>query len=511
MRLSTAMIRTALCLALALAPWAAGGQTRRSAQSGRPAEKAATQTQTAAPQRAASPTPTPATPKPAATPTPQEEGAGEVSEEELNDSEVERVETDLVTVPVVVSDRNNRYVPDLRQEEFEVFENGFRQQLTFFASASAPFNVVLMLDTSASTQEKIGLIRQAAVAFCEQLQAGDRVKVVSFDDKVRSLSDFTNDRAALPAAVGRAQPGRGTKLYDAMSYALGSLRRVEGRKAVVIFTDGVDWHSDRAEYDDTLRALEESGVIVYPIRYDTRAETEQLARRQAREGQRVELPTVLGGGGTTGGPSRPTTPTTLPGGEGIPLPDDINSGRRPTGRGPRGSTPTTVPGGQIPFPTGTGGAPGGIVIERDREDIRRDRRDPDARRPGEPWPDERDTDRSAGARYPGQRRGDASRTTRDIEYDDDSISRMLDLAYKKADSYLEDLAVKSGGALHRADTLASLPDAFARIAAELRTQYSLGYYPTNRMRDGRYRKIQVRTTRKNVSLRARPGYRARRE
>ena len=83
---------------------------------------------------------------------------------------------------------------------------------------------------------------------------------------------------------------------------------------------------------------------------------------------------------------------------------------------------------------------------------------------------------------------------------------MLDLAYLKADSYLEKLAVKSGGRLLRADTIISLPDAFAQIAAELRTQYMLGYYPLNKQRDESYRKIKVTTTRKNVAIRARPGY-----
>ena len=83
---------------------------------------------------------------------------------------------------------------------------------------------------------------------------------------------------------------------------------------------------------------------------------------------------------------------------------------------------------------------------------------------------------------------------------------MLDAAYYKADSYLKQLAEKSGGRLLRADTLGSLPDAFAQIAAELRTQYMLGYYPLNKDRDERYRKIKVATTRKNVAIRARPGY-----
>ena len=85
---------------------------------------------------------------------------------------------------------------------------------------------------------------------------------------------------------------------------------------------------------------------------------------------------------------------------------------------------------------------------------------------------------------------------------------MLDREYAIADQYLNQMSTMSGGKLHRADTLASLPAAFARIADELRTQYGLGYYPTNSARDGSYRKIQIRTSRKNVMLRSRPGYRA---
>jgi len=85
---------------------------------------------------------------------------------------------------------------------------------------------------------------------------------------------------------------------------------------------------------------------------------------------------------------------------------------------------------------------------------------------------------------------------------------MLDQLYATADMYLAKLASQTGGRMLRADTLESLPDAFAKIAAELRTQYSVGYYSTNKMRNGEYRKIKVKSTRKNVVLRARPGYRA---
>jgi VWFA-related protein len=90
----------------------------------------------------------------------------------------------------------------------------------------------------------------------------------------------------------------------------------------------------------------------------------------------------------------------------------------------------------------------------------------------------------------------------------DNIDAILDLAYKDADGYLNDLAIVTGGRLHRADTMGSLPSAFSKIAAELRTQYSIGYYPTNKAHDGTFRKIKVRTSRKGVIVRARPGYRA---
>ena len=84
---------------------------------------------------------------------------------------------------------------------------------------------------------------------------------------------------------------------------------------------------------------------------------------------------------------------------------------------------------------------------------------------------------------------------------------MLDSLYLMADSYLKDLADRTGGQLYRADTVATLPQAFAAIAAELRTQYLLGYYPANKDGNGAYRKIQVKTTRKDIAVRARPGYR----
>jgi VWFA-related protein len=113
------------------------------------------------------------------------------------------------------------------------------------------------------------------------------------------------------------------------------------------------------------------------------------------------------------------------------------------------------------------------------------------------------SDRDRMPRVPGSGPGTPAPPSRP---EDASIERTLDMAYATADSYLKEIAEKSGGRLLRADTIASLPDAFGQIAAELRTQYMLGYYPLNKERDNRYRKIKVESTRKNVAIRARPGY-----
>ena len=98
-------------------------------------------------------------------------------------------------------------------------------------------------------------------------------------------------RAILRRAIEKTVTGTGTRVYDAMQTALDALRPIQQRKAIVLFTDGVDWHSESSTFDSTIRDLDESGVIIYPIRFDTRAFTEQLARKQAEEQDGASLPT----------------------------------------------------------------------------------------------------------------------------------------------------------------------------------------------------------------------------
>ncbi|MDX6614620.1 MAG: Ca-activated chloride channel [Blastocatellia bacterium] len=406
--------------------------------------------------------------RPAPTPRPVQTSPDEASSASEQDVDRFKIATDLITIPVVASTRDGMYVADLRKEEFEIFEDRTKQEVAFFATVSAPFHVVLMLDTSASTHPKLQQIQDAAIAFVAQLQGADRVKVISFDDTVKDLNPFTSDKTLLSVAIRRTTSGRDTKLYDAMDLALSALSPIKGRKAIVLFTDGVDYHSDRAAFDDALRMLDESGVIVYPIRYDTRAAAERLVREQTN-GPELPVSDVVR--------KRPgTTPPTFPGGDAVPGGDV---------KPPEGITrlppPSVILGGRTNQPDNSNG--------RSRDD-----RIPDI---------DRGTSRRPMPDDPGSTRRPAKKSG-----PDDAITHILDSLYLIADTYLEDLANKSGGRLARADTLTSLPDAFKNIAAELRTQYSLGYYSTNKAKDGSYRKIQVKTSRKDTSIRAKPGYRA---
>jgi VWFA-related protein len=187
-----------------------------------------------------------------------------------DDGEVIRVETSLVTIPVSVLDRNGRFVSGLKKQDFKIFENGVEQKVDSFASVEQPFTVVLMLDVSPSTQYQIDEIQDAAITFVNQLRPDDKVIVISFDQRVRVLSRATNDRNVLRSAILQARFGDGTSLYEAVDNAIRQqLSQIEGRKAVVLFTDGVDTTSRRADYQSTVLETQETDILFYPIRYDT--------------------------------------------------------------------------------------------------------------------------------------------------------------------------------------------------------------------------------------------------
>jgi VWFA-related protein len=191
--------------------------------------------------------------------------------EEVSEGDVVRVDTTLVTVPVSVLDRQGRFVPNLRREDFSVFENGIEQSIAYFEPAEKPFTVALILDTSASTHFHLWEIKEAAIAFATQLRPQDRVLVVSFNDQVLLLTEATNDLKVVTAVIQEnANTGDSTRLYDAVNLVVNErLNKIKGRKAIVLFTDGVDTSSYLATYQSTLREAEELDALIYPIQYDT--------------------------------------------------------------------------------------------------------------------------------------------------------------------------------------------------------------------------------------------------
>jgi VWFA-related protein len=220
--------------------------------------------------------------------------------------------TALVTVPVTVMDRNGRYVPNLTRRDFHIFENGVEQRIAYFATVDKPFTVVLLIDTSNSTHFKIEEMQDAAISFINQLKAEDRVMVMSFDDTIRTFCDPTSDRDTLIRAVRRIRTGGGTRLYDAVDEVVRKkLKSITGRKAVVLFSDGVDTTSFHASYNSTIKEVQEADAAVYSVAYDT-----------SRDVTGGGMP---GSGGVilnfpfpgTGGRGYPGTPGT-PGGAGSP-------------------------------------------------------------------------------------------------------------------------------------------------------------------------------------------------
>jgi len=246
-----------------------------------------------------------------------QESPAKTGPEEVDAGDVIRVNTTLVTIPVSVMDRDGRYVPNLNKEDFRLWEDGVEQQVAFFSSVDKPFSVVLMIDTSGSTRFRLEDIQDAAINFVNQLRPDDKVMVVSFNDDIRILADFTSDRARLQRAIRHADTGDGTRLYDAVDIVINQqLSRVSGRKAIVLFTDGVDTTSRRANYQSTVTDSEELDALIYPVQYDTFSDISTGVPTFPGGRQDDVLIQILGGifgggrGGRRGGRGGPTAPGT---------------------------------------------------------------------------------------------------------------------------------------------------------------------------------------------------------
>ncbi len=196
------------------------------------------------------------------------------------DGEVITVDTELVSIPVKISDRNGRFISGLTKESFQVFEDNAAQEIAYFTNEQQPFTVALVLDMSYSAKFKAAEIQNAALAFISQLRANDKVMIVSFDREVHVLSAPTSDRQILQRAIKNTKIAFGTSLYEAVDLVINEkLRKIGGRKAIVLFTDGVDTSSRSANDFNNLSDALELDALVYPIQYDTFAEVQAMKNK----------------------------------------------------------------------------------------------------------------------------------------------------------------------------------------------------------------------------------------
>jgi len=342
--------------------------------------------------------------------------------EEVDEGDVVRVDTQLVSVPAVVTDGSGRPISGLRPENFRLIEDGQQQTITNFGTTETPFEIALLLDTSGSTRDDVALIRAAANSFIEALRPGDRVGVVAFNtaqtvDKpiaaVEVLSPLTDNRESLRSAIENLGSSQGTPYYDALERVADSIFRdppsddVRGRRAVVALTDGVD-SSSNSDFATARVKLSRAGVACYFIQVNTEDFVEDRLMKDCRDDGQLALSQKQ--------------------------------------------------------------------IQRYRQLF-----------------------------FPKAKEENFNSFCQMGPFERMSISREL---YNLARREMNDLARASGGRSFEAATLADARAAFARVANDIGTLYSLGYYPTNKARDGKFRaiKLEVKGLKGKTEIRARDGY-----
>lgn len=178
----------------------------------------------------------------------------------------------LVSVPVIVSDRNGRYMSGLKMENFTLYRDGAKQPIAFFSAEEEPIHVALLLDTSKSTRNILDEIKDRAKNFLKQLRPQDQAMIVSFDYQVHVLTGVTSERKTLERAIQNAEIGEyvGTTLRDAV-YEVEEhhFKKINGRKAIILLTDGKD-HGSQVSTDDLMEASAESDAMIYSIFYATK-------------------------------------------------------------------------------------------------------------------------------------------------------------------------------------------------------------------------------------------------
>jgi Ca-activated chloride channel homolog len=196
---------------------------------------------------------------------------------------------------VTVVDADNRLVTDLTRDDFEVYDNGRLQEITIFDNEVRPFTVVVMLDTSVSMTDRLNDLNAGAEQFLMRLMPHDKATVGAFNDKIEFASTFTSNRDSLISALKRLDFGNMTRLYDAVHASLDELQNVEGRKVILLFTDGADFGSKLGS-GKALERARDGEVMIYGIGLETEFFNGQMVVRSKPDSILNRFANETGGG-----------------------------------------------------------------------------------------------------------------------------------------------------------------------------------------------------------------------
>jgi len=338
------------------------------------------------------------------------------------DDEILRIETQLVDVPLVVLDKSGKPLLNLKQNNFIVYEDGKRQELTEFSTTAAPFEVALVLDTSGSTRSDLQLIQRAAENFIASLRPGDKVSIVSFKSEKQNnksvavsevLTALTDDRTRLKNALAEVKTSNGTPYYDALRQTVETVFRdapkteFRGRRALVALSDGVD-STSVSDFAEVREQFEQAGIVSYFIQVDTREFFEENLLGDCEGAMRFSAAQIK---------------------------------------------------------------------------------------------------RYYRVFYPKSKIEKVSAFCQLGDFERLAISKSL---YELADAEMQTLAKNSGGKVFPVADFSEARAAFQKVAQEIGTKYSLGYYSSNERRDGTFRKIKIelKGAPAGALVRAREGYTA---
>ena len=196
---------------------------------------------------------------------------------------------------VTVVDANNRLVTDLMRDDFEVLDNGRPQDITIFDNEVRPFTAVVMLDTSVSMTHRLDDLYAGAEQFLLRLLPHDKAAIGAFNDKVEFATGFSSDRGSLVSALTRLDFGNQTRLYDAVHTSLDELQKVDGRKVILLFTDGADFGS-RLSSGKALERARDAEVMIYGIGLETEFFNGQMVVRSKPDSVLNRFANETGGG-----------------------------------------------------------------------------------------------------------------------------------------------------------------------------------------------------------------------